>query len=101
MADAGSTGTASVPELPGAQGVGLERIPVRTREAVVTLSAWRLRVESDRGGGEIVVVETAGGDPVYRGAGVLLGWSQDRLASAYAALRPVSDEPAWESMQMG
>jgi hypothetical protein len=67
----------------------------------MTLSAWRLRVESDRGPGEIVVVEAAGREPVYRGEGILLGWPQDRLAAAYAALRPVSDEPEVETLQMG
>ncbi len=101
MSDADSAGRGALPELPGARGVGLERIPVRTREAGVTLSAWRLRVESDQGPGEIVVVEAAGREPVYRGEGILLGWPQDRLAAAYAALRPLSDEPDMETLQMG
>jgi hypothetical protein len=99
--DTDAAGKAALPELPGARGVGLERIPVRTREAGVTLSAWRLRVESDRGPGEIVLVEAAGREPIYRGEGILLGWPQDRLSAAYAALRPVSDEPGLELQQMG
>ncbi|HEY7113015.1 MAG TPA: hypothetical protein VIA45_08785 [Thermoanaerobaculia bacterium] len=73
---------------------------MRTREADTTLSAWRLRVESDRGTGLIVVVERAG-EPIYRGEGILLGWSQDRLAAAYRALRPSSDEPPVETLQLG
>lgn len=101
MADSDSAGRGAFPELPGARGVGLERIPVRTREAGVTLSAWRLRIASDRGTGEIVVVETGGQLPIYRGEGILLGWPQDRLSAAYAALRPLSDEPQLETLQMG
>ncbi len=101
MSDGDSAGRGALPELPGARGVGLERIPVRTREAGMTLSAWRLRVESDRGPGEIVFVEAAGREAVYRGHGVLLGWPQDRLSAAYAALRPLSDEPDVETLQMG
>ena len=101
MPDTDAAGKGALPELPGARGVGLERIPVRTREAGMTLSAWRLRVESDGGPGEIVVVDAAGREPVYRGGGILLGWPQDRLAAAYAALGPVSDEPDVETVQMG
>ena len=101
MSQARSAGGGEFPDLPGARGVALERIPVRTREAGVTLSAWRLRVESDRGAGEIVVVEGAGQEPLYRGEGILLGWPQDRLSAAYRALRPSSDEPQLEIPQMG
>jgi hypothetical protein len=101
LSETDAAGRGALSELPGARGLGLERVPVRTREAGMTLSAWRLRVESDRGPGSIVILEPAGRDPIYRGEGILLGWPQDGLAAAYAALQPVSDEPGFDLQQMG
>ena len=87
--------------LPGARGIALERVAIRRRESGATLSAWRLDVISDRGAGAVVLVEREIEDPIYRGEGVMLGWEQDLLAAAYAALRPGSDEPPFETMQLG
>ena len=101
MGEEPSAAAPVLPELPGARGVSLERIPIRKRESGVTLSAWRLAVVSDRGNGAVVLVERDGEAPIYRGEGVLLGWDQERLAAAYAALRPGADEPPLELMQMG
>lgn len=62
------------------------RTPIRTRESGVTQSAWRLEVDSDRGPGWIVRLD--GARTLYRGDGVFLGWSQERLAAAWVALLP-------------
>jgi hypothetical protein len=64
----------------------MERVPVRTRESRVTLSAWRAQLE----GGAIVLVEIAGRS-VYRGEGAFLGATQERLAEAWQAAIPKGD----------
>jgi hypothetical protein len=92
---------AAVEGLTDAAALGLERTRIRTRENSVTLSAWRLAVRSVEGDGAIVVVEQPGKEPIYRGEGTLLGWSQDRLAGAYEALKPRPEEPEPESLQLG
>jgi len=83
------------------RGLSLERFPIRTRESGATLSAWRLVVICEEGEGAIVGVEAAPEEQIYRGEGVFLGWSQDRLAAAYGALRPSSEEPDFEIQQLG
>lgn len=82
------------------RGLALERVPIRTRELPVTLSAWRLSAEAAEGAGSIARVES--GDTVfYRGDGIFLGWPQDRLAEIYAAIRPADDAPPFETQQLG
>lgn len=90
----------SVPGLTNPRGLGLHRFPIRTRESGSTLSAWRLAVACDEGEGTLLCIDAAG-DPVYRGEGVFLGWDQNRLAFAYRALQPRSDEPPLELLQLG
>ena len=83
------------------RGLSLERFPIRTRESGATLSAWRLVVICEEGQGAIVGVESAPEEQIYRGEGVFLGWSQDRLAAAYGALRPSSEETDFGVQQLG
>ena len=73
----------------------MERVPVRTRESKVTLSAWRTSAE----GGAIVLVEIAGRN-VYRGEGALLGSSQEKLAEVWQAAIPKT-EPEPENPPLG
>jgi len=82
------------------RGLRLLRTPIRSRELAVTLSAWRLFVLADEGEGTITRIET-GNAPLFRGEGVCLGWTQERLAAAYDALRPRDDAPNPEVMQLG
>src|SRR5688500_15303898 len=83
----------------------VERVLVRRRESQVTTSAWRLEVTCDQGAGGIVRVGVAtatGEQPVYRGDGVFLGWSQERLAEAYDSLsRPTDTGPSFDLLQLG
>jgi len=90
-----------VPGLTDPKGDLLERFLIRTRGGSATQSAWRLVVSCRQGQGAIIVVEAATTETYYRGEGVFLGWSQDRLAAAYQALRPVSDEPDLQLNQLG
>jgi hypothetical protein len=90
-----------VPGLKDPRARGLERIPIRTREASMTLSAWRLGVVSEEGSGAIVAVEAASGETLYRGEGIFLGWTQDRLIAAYRALLPAPEVSAPDSPQLG
>ncbi|HEX9147740.1 MAG TPA: hypothetical protein VF958_01135 [Thermoanaerobaculia bacterium] len=104
MSEGASGGGVALPPVPGltnSRTVLLRRAPIRTRESGVTLSGWRLSVESDEGEGAIVLVEAATGEPWYRGEGVFLGWSPEALKTAYEALRPRPDEPAFEIQQLG
>jgi hypothetical protein len=79
----------------------LERVPIRMRESGVTHAGWRMEIGSDEGDGTIVLIELAVDRSAYRGDGVFLGWSQERLAAAYQALRVVPDEPRFELNQLG
>lgn len=83
------------------RGLRLERAPIRSREVAVTLSAWRLFVLADEGEGMITRIESGDAPPLFRGEGVCLGWPQERLAAAYAALLPRDDTPPPEFMQLG
>jgi len=81
--------------------VGLSRAAIRLREGATTLGAWKLTFAAREGEGAITLVEPDGQPPLYRGEGVCLGWSQERLTAAYAALRPGKDEPELELPQLG
>ena len=83
------------------RGLGLVRVPIRSREIAVTLSAWRLFLLADEGEGMITRLESGDASPLYRGDGVCLGWGQELLATAYAALLPRDDPPPLELMQLG
>jgi hypothetical protein len=97
---AGAPGPA-VPGLAEPAALGLERFSIRTRESSVTQAGWRLSVVAREGAGAIVLVEIPGGSAVHRGDGVFLGWSQERLAAAFAALTPKDTDPPFETAQLG
>ena len=63
--------------------VSRERVPVRTRESGVTLSAWRVQFAA----GAVVLVDI-GGKAIYRGEGSLLGSPQQALAEIWQASLP-------------
>ncbi len=91
----------AVPGLEGATATAPERVPARTREGRITLSAWRMNVTTPNGAGAIVLVETNVG-AVFRGEGLFLGWAQDTLATAYRALVPrTSSDVALNHPQLG
>jgi hypothetical protein len=98
---AGPDPTTPVPGLTNARAAALERSPIRTRESGVTLSGWQLSVESDQGKGAIVLVEAGAREIRYRGEGVFLGWTAEQLREAYEALRPRTEESAFEIPQLG
>jgi hypothetical protein len=77
-----------------------ERFPIRTRGGAATQSAWRLSVTCGEGDGAIVFIEI-GPEAFYRGEGVFLGWSQQQMGAAYQLLLPGSEEPPFESPQLG
>lgn len=87
--------------LTNARGLGLGRVPVRVRELASTLGAWKLSLASEEGEGAVTLVEREPGGSLYRGDGVCLGWSQERLAAAYTALAPRDEDPALELPQLG
>ena len=90
-----------VPGLEGASAAPPERVPARTREGRVTLSAWRMSITTANGAGAIVLVETNVG-AVFRGEGMFLGWPQETLAAAYRALVPkTSADVALNHPQLG
>ena len=89
-----------MPGLTNARAVSLDRVPIRTRESGVTLSAWQLSIESDQGQGAISLVEAEAGEVRYRGEGVFLGWTAEDLRGAYEALRPRTEE-SFELNQLG
>lgn len=77
-----------------------ERVILRMRGAGVTVSGWRITVEAARGPGSIVLAEQ-GAQKFYRGEGVFLGWSQERLEAAYSALLPTPQGPGDDHFQLG
>ena len=91
----------AVPGVTNARMLTLDRFPIRTREGTATLSAWRLCVACEEGEGAIVRVDASASERFHRGEGVFLGWSEDRLAAAYDALRPASEEPGYDIPQLG
>jgi len=60
-----------------------------------------MTIESAEGGGSILLVEAVAGVPLYRGDGIFLGWTQERMAEAYAALLPEPDNAFPETQQLG
>jgi hypothetical protein len=70
-----------IPELP-------ERVSIRTRANDLPLPAWRVQVASEQGGGALLHLLIPRQGIYYRGDGVFLGWSQERLAAAYQTLHP-------------
>ncbi|HET7451280.1 MAG TPA: hypothetical protein VFL12_00940 [Thermoanaerobaculia bacterium] len=90
-----------VPGLTNPRAILLERAPIRIRESASTLAGWRLTLTSDGGAGAIHCVEVSPAETFYRGDGVFLGWTQERLAAAYEALRPKPPEERFESPQLG
>jgi len=80
-----------------ARCVSLERSAIRTRENLVTRSAWRLHAESAQGQGTISLIELSPTVSLYRGDGVFLGWPADHLEAAYRALLPRSDDTGSEN----
>ncbi|HEY3204122.1 MAG TPA: hypothetical protein VGL03_10720 [Thermoanaerobaculia bacterium] len=93
--------SAAVPGLTNPRCLELGRASIRTREGSFTQSAWRLRVGCEEGEGMITLVEVSSAGALYRGDGVFLGWSQERLEAAYRALSPEDDEPGFEPSQLG
>jgi len=83
------------------RALSLERFLIRTRGGSATQSAWRLSVVCGEGQGAIIFVEVASDETFYRGEGIFLGWPQDRMAAAYRALLPKSEEPSFETQQLG
>jgi len=77
-----------------------ERYPLRVRGATNTLSGWRIAIEAPRGPGSIALAEH-GAETFYRGDGVFIGWSQDRLQAAYRALLPAPQAPELDFPQLG
>jgi hypothetical protein len=67
----------------------------------MTISAWRLSLACDEGDGTITLVEVTRERLLYRGDGVCLGWTQERLAGAYEALTPKDDAAEPEAPQLG
>ena len=77
------------------------RFPLRMRGAAVTTSGWRIAVEAPRGSGSIVLAEH-GSQRFYRGDGVFLGWTQERLEATYRALLPpVEGSSGDDHLQLG
>ena len=90
-----------VPGLTNPRALHLERYAIRTRESTSTQSAWRLAVGSAEGEGTILFIENSPGEVFYRGDGIFLGWDQERLAAAYAALKPKPEAERFETQQLG
>jgi hypothetical protein len=87
--------------LSGVRFLSLERSLIRTRESSATLSAWRLAAAADQGEGTILLLQGPAEGPLFRGEGVFLGWAQEKLAAAYAALRPSPADEAVALNQLG
>jgi hypothetical protein len=78
----------------------IERVAIRLRESSVTLAAWRLAASAAEGSGTLVRVETPGG-ALFRGEGWFLGWTQDAMSEAWAALLPTPPSDGPELAQLG
>ena len=90
-----------VPGLTQPRAVSLERSALRIRESSSTQSGWRMTIESAEGAGSILLLEAVPGGPLYRGDGIFLGWTQERMAAAYAALRSEPETESFETQQLG
>ncbi len=71
----------------------VERVAARARDVAHTFSAWALVVETAQGPGRIVRIELTPDATLWRGDGVFLGWTTDRLAAAWDALRAAEPAP--------
>ncbi len=71
----------------------VERVAARARDVSHTFSAWALVVEAAQGTGRIVRIEVTPDATLWRGDGVFLGWTTDRLAAAWDALRAAEPVP--------
>jgi hypothetical protein len=91
----------AVEDFSGIVGKPLERVNVRSRSSQITRSAWKLEATSANGIGSILMVEVSPEEIHYRGEGIFLGWSQARLAAAYKALAPKSDDTEPDLPQLG
>ena len=92
-------GEKSPTERPSAAAIrrSLERVEVRTREAGVAHTAWRMIADNVGGTGAITLLD--GG--FYRGEGIFFGWSQEQLAAEYARLNPAPEDHPFELLQLG
>lgn len=77
----------------------LERASIRIRESGSTQSAWRMEIDSETGSGTITLIDAA--PSFYRGDGLFLGWTQERIAETYQRLLAPDTEPPFEVMQLG
>lgn len=79
------------------------RVAARARDVAHTFSAWALSVETAQGPGRIVRIELTPETTLWRGDGVFLGWTSERLAAAWVALRAAEPDPeaAPEMPQLG
>ena len=66
----------------------------------MTRAGWRLEVECAQGRGAIVLAEASAAESWHRGEGILLGWTQEKLAEVYQALTR-RDDPEADSPQLG
>jgi hypothetical protein len=71
----------------------VERIAARARDVAHTFSAWALCVDTAQGPGRIVRIELTPESTLWRGDGVFLGWTSERLRAAWDALRAAEAEP--------
>ena len=69
------------------------RVAARARNVAHTFSAWALVVETAQGTGRIVRIELTPDATLWRGDGVFLGWTTERLAAAWDALRAAEPAP--------
>ena len=90
-----------VPGLANPKTLGLERFLIRLREGSNTQSGWRLSVAADEGPGTIIALEIPPDVVFYRGDGIFLGWTQERMAAAYKALLPKPEENGFHMQQLG
>lgn len=70
-----------------------ERVPIRLRASAAGRSAWRMDIACDQGRGAIVLAEVSPSERHYRGEGLFLGWTHERMAALYTSLLPQADDP--------
>jgi len=75
----------------------LERTPIRTRESGVTISAWRMTIQTNVGPGSITLLDSG----AYRGEGPFMGWAQEQMRELYATLATQGDPPQNDLQQWG
>ena len=75
----------------------LERTPIRMRESGVTLSAWRMTIQTNAGMGTITLLDSGS----YRGEGPFMGWPQQQMRELYTRLATQGDPPQNDLQQWG